>query len=261
MALPDGKQAMSRLLSFLMTVLRLHRVEVDREEGVVRKKRTRMGVVIVWAGNGYARLAKERVRVLTIPRWHHREAMIYEHLYQSPLQTLSNGTLVMKWMGISVKGLLTSQERGPLFRLDLAREVSRSLSELHGMQFDGHAVSHADASMTNVVYDESNGKTAWIDFELVHTPALSTEERHADDLRAMMFTYLSFLPEPERPKAVHAMIQAYSPQPALLQAFSNQIRDPKLRRDAYHRAQVRLSDSDHQKITGLLVKEIGTFAG
>jgi hypothetical protein len=46
--------------------------------------------------------------------------------------------------------------------------------------------SHADASMTNVIYDGKSGRARLIDFEIVHEKSRPAVARHADDLRVFL---------------------------------------------------------------------------
>jgi hypothetical protein len=243
-----------------MRRVRLNRIQIDRQNGWVRKKRTRAGAVLAWAGNRYAWMTRERVRVLPAASWRKREAWMFQHLYLSPTRTESDGTLVMKWMGVPVLHLLQDPDRSAAFRIHLMGDVGRALARLHGTRFDGRWVSHADTSMANVTHDEETGLTAWIDFEMVHTPDLSTEERQADDLRGMLFTSLSWFPEPERGPAFQALMEGVAPGPVLLRTLLEQVRSPRLPLDTFHRAQVRLPDAEHENLTAFLIDRISRLA-
>jgi len=61
-----------------------------------------------------------------------------------------------------------------------ARELRRAHS-WYCADFGG-LWSHGDPHVGNFIYDEATGRARLIDFEVMHDPAMTAEERHADDL-------------------------------------------------------------------------------
>ena len=57
----------------------------------------------------------------------------------------------------------------------------------------GSRWSHGDATMTNVIYDESTGRARLIDFELVHHKSLPATARQADDLLVFLLDILAMV--------------------------------------------------------------------
>jgi hypothetical protein len=54
--------------------------------------------------------------------------------------------------------------------------------------------SHGDASITNVIYDASNNRARFIDFEIYHDKSLATAARQADDLLVFLLDLVGTLP-------------------------------------------------------------------
>lgn len=73
--------------------------------------------------------------------------------------------------------------RGALTRhiLEVSAKELRRAHQLWCPQLDGRW-SHGDLQMSNLVYDGDTDTARIIDFEIIHNPSLSAEERHADDL-------------------------------------------------------------------------------
>src|SRR5690349_16581331 len=92
-----------------------------------------------------------------------------------------------------------NQSSGLVAALCLA---STALRELHGQSMDvagsDWQLSHGDATCHNVLIDNEHHVAHWIDFDIRHRLGLPKLERHADDLRALIFSSCSMVPSPER---------------------------------------------------------------
>lgn len=66
--------------------------------------------------------------------------------------------------------------------LDAAADELRRAHHLSYAGFDGALWSHGDANLANFLYDEESERGRMIDFELIHHPSLTANERHARDL-------------------------------------------------------------------------------
>jgi len=69
--------------------------------------------------------------------------------------------------------------------------------------------SHADASMTNVIYNEKTGRARLIDFEIVHEKSLPAVARHADDLRVFLLDMVETVSADQWLPFARAFLKAY----------------------------------------------------
>jgi len=92
--------------------------------------------------------------------------------------------------------------------LQAAASELRRAHQFWSDQFRGHW-SHADATMTNVIYDEVSDRARLIDFEIVHRKSLPTRVRHADDLLVFLLDLAAMAPKRQWLPLALCFIDAY----------------------------------------------------
>jgi hypothetical protein len=85
--------------------------------------------------------------------------------------------------------------------------------------------SHGDATVTNVIYDESTGRARLIDFEIVHHQSLPATVRHADDLLVFLLDILAVAPGPQWLSFALCFLKAYEDADVIAQ-LENQFAVP-----------------------------------
>ena len=132
--------------------------------------------------------------------------------------------------------------------LDLIGIAAGSLKEFHQrtVNVDGQDVllSHGDASVANVMIDQTLGSGIWFDFDLQHDLAESALTRQADDLRALLFTSAAWSNIDDIPRVVAFLREAWltdatEHQRQVWAELKRLIGDGSLRWDLFHQAQCR----------------------
>jgi hypothetical protein len=181
--------------------VRLNRIRTVDVDGVayVAKRRRWYAPLLIAVGNAYLRQIGAKTRILTNHTWHIWETEIYR-LQEKGTCPPANGWLLIPLRGDTVlRDYLASHEKSTLDKLQAIRLASQSLARLHQLRLrwpDGRErlFSHGDATVRNVVLSEPPLTANWIDFDMGHQAALPDEWRHADDLRALLFSAASWFP-------------------------------------------------------------------
>ena len=76
--------------------------------------------------------------------------------------------------------------------LAAAGDALRGLHQIRMRLYDGlqGRLSHGDATLRNVMYDPASCRAHWYDFNTVHNHSEPALARHADDLRAFLYSAL-----------------------------------------------------------------------
>jgi hypothetical protein len=99
-------------------------------------------------------------------------------------------------------------------KLAVLRTAAGELRWLHSQAIhrpDGEEweLSHGDATCHNVIVDLSTSAAEWIDFDMRHEWRCPVIERHADDLRALVFSSAACLPSGLHTTAVQQILAGY----------------------------------------------------
>jgi hypothetical protein len=114
-------------------------------------------------------------------------------------------------------------------------------------------LSHADATVTNVMVDWQEQRAVWFDFDLRHDLTTAAELRQADDLRA--FLYSAAISSPWRDlEEVLQVVQEEYPKPAVWRALRNQVADDQLQLDWFHWSQLVRCQGRYWKNAPLLTQ-------
>jgi glycosyltransferase involved in cell wall biosynthesis/SAM-dependent methyltransferase len=163
---------------------------------LIAKRRRWFSRWIIAPGNLYLRWLDSKVRVLPDRLWQRWECEVHRQLYGFECRVDSRGWLLLPhWPGTVLA------EYGADIRLsrdDRLRGLARASHAMRGLHlidmflYDGTAgrFSHGDATLKNVMYDPSSVRARWFDFDTVHDPSEPPLGRHADDLRALLYSAL-----------------------------------------------------------------------
>ena len=98
-------------------------------------------------------------------------------------------------------------------------------------------LSHGDATLRNVLFDPATGEARWFDFDTAHDPGLAPAWRHADDLRALIYSAVESFADVPVAHVLRTVQDAYAePRPW------EQIRD-RLARRALHFSPLHLAQA------------------
>lgn len=162
--------------------------------------------LVVRLGNGLLRVLDAGVRVLPQHEWEARERELYRTLYQRPVRTPANGTLVLP--ALAGRTLATVLEDSAVGESDRARAIQLAVAALAAFHRAGF--THGDAMAENVLVDLADGVAHWLDFETVHDESRSIVWRRADDVRALVATCVIRTPPESRAAACAVIADAYA---------------------------------------------------
>ncbi len=165
----------------------LHRwMEPTEDETVIRKRRSWFSRFLIPPGNLYLRLMKVDSLVLAETAWHQWEAGI------SGALIVGRDVVIPRVCGEDLSGILQDPTRSGTEQNKAIRLAMQALRELHSRQvcLNGSAwpLSHGDATVENVRVDLEASTAGWFDFDMQHRHDLGEQARHADDLRAFVFS-------------------------------------------------------------------------
>jgi hypothetical protein len=146
--------------------------------------------------NFYFRLADIPIRFLSdVRKWRRWEVHCFQMLNGDRFHAAVTDTRTVSLDKLPGKSLWDHMKRGTLDTRMLAaagREFRRA-HEYSPNKF-GAPWSHADASMTNVIYNQRTSRARLIDFEIVHEKSFPAVARHADDLRVFLLDMVEMIP-------------------------------------------------------------------
>lgn len=244
-----------------MTLLsRMNTVEHVRLEGkdFVLKRRTWYSRLIVFICNLITRRRRVPVVILKADEFYAWEMRLSQLLDGEAISAGSRGGILLPRIpGRSAAEILSDSACPMQEKLDMLRQAALSLRELHETYIDdtGTTLSHGDATVFNVIYNKETGSAQWFDFEQRHEFSVEQDIRHADDLRAMIFSAAARLERSTWPSMIHAIIDEYAYEP-VLKALRTLAADSCLEIDLYHLAQSMVGLNMQRAVKLVLITEL-----
>src|SRR5438132_1435658 len=170
--------------------------KVRRGRRVVIKQRQVYSQQLADLANLYFRMSSIPIRFWSKTKdWQRWEVKCFQMLNGDRFRARTSGAKTICVDKLPGESLWEHMNRGTLTRRMLeaaAREYCRA-HQLWSDEFAG-PLSHGDASMANVMYNEKTGRARLIDFELIHENSLPTKSRQADDLLVFLLDLISVVP-------------------------------------------------------------------
>ena len=233
-----------------MAMTRLNYIRFVRESGhcyVLKRRRPYSGPLIT-IGNLYAKYSKLPILVLPTPVWHIWESRVYENAYHQNSRVTHDGWLRMRQApGQMLSTILSSAGASQQTKMRAVKLAVSELTRLHSLSFSTvHAVtqpfSHGDATCHNVSCSLETPTATWYDFDSIHTPGLTANQRHADDLRALIISSTACLANEAVELMTKTVVQTYkNPEP--LSHLRERFLDPSRSENTLHLAQANLDFS------------------
>ena len=169
---------------------------------------------IMACANGFFRLAGNPVRALAQPEaWQRWEVDCFLSLHGDCFRAFADGD--RRVAADEVPGVnLTIALDGGTITAPMVAAAAHELRRAHSQycaDFGGFW-SHGDPHVGNFVYDETTGRARLIDFEVMHHPAMTAEERHADDLLVFIQDMVGRIPGDLWMPSARAFLKAYGEQ-------------------------------------------------
>jgi len=149
--------------------------------------------------------------------------------------------------------------------------ATESLRKFHETEIDvaglGRSLlSHGDAAITNVLYDSKTKHAVWFDFDLRHDLRCPAVQRHADDLRSLLFSAVHLFNGDSIEDWIQSQRTAY-PIDEVWVALANQVSSRWFAIDVFHHSQIArarkksgLSARALKHLDRKLVQAISNFA-
>ena len=246
-----------RLLASLIKAVSINRVWI--EENKVCKCRRWWARPLILVGNPVLACRQVPVRVLFTKQWIRWERKIKRALDG---QNVPAGSVLVcnQVPGVPLADWLRESDESKKGRIEVLKVAVDALKVFHRVEIDHDdgdkiLLSHGDATLNNILYDSHSGSMQWIDFDLRHWLNVPAAQRHADDLRAFLFSTARHLSEPEIPGFLAFMQQQYD-DPKVWSCLQSQLSSYWFRWDVFHQAQIQRGRSsndskqvDKQKLT------------
>ena len=205
----------ARKIAGLIRCVKVNRVTfqtIDDQEFVC-KTRHPLSPLLIFPGNIVLRWRKVPVRVLFTRQWIEWErklAPINFNNDQSSPRTL----MLARIPGTPLVDVLASSNVSTDQKLEVMSISVNSLRGFHERccETNEHGsiqLSHGDATVRNLMIDLESTSTNWFDFDLRHDLQLPANARHADDLRALLFSAAHFFDIEDLSKLVDVAHSAY----------------------------------------------------
>lgn len=232
------------LLSVPAQAVRINHVWFDHNK--VYKRRKWWAWVPILIGNPVLACRQVPVCVLSTTQW-----VLWEREVKRVLngESVPSGRALIcnQLSGVPLADWLIKSGETKDARWKVLRTALESLQAFHRHQVDdggGNSIplSHGDATLNNVLYDAANHEFQWIDFDVRHWLRAPALQRHADDLRAFLFSAARHLSEEEFPEFVSRSQSQYDDR-AVWDCLKDQVASGWFRFDVFHRAQIRRGGS------------------
>ena len=236
---------MLRFLSQLIRLVVVNRVSLIQRDGVnyIEKQRWPLCTLLIIPGNWVFWFRRTPVRVLPTQKWMRWEVAVAQTM-ERPEPKIAKRSLEMpQWSGQSLPECWANREMTLEERLKQVTLAVDSLRQLHqrSIATDSRSIvslSHGDATVRNVMYDAKKRTATWFDFDLRHDLSVCATARHADDLRAFLFSAAYYFAIEDLPDLVNVTRDNYDDVEAW-DALSKQVSGPWFRFDLFQLAHTR----------------------
>jgi tRNA A-37 threonylcarbamoyl transferase component Bud32 len=246
------------LLARRLAAIRLHCWEqaADMPQGWRRKRRRRWSSLMLALGNAYLGLLGVPVWALPTEQWLEWELVVARSLGRGARISHDRAGLEVPFVAGESLGEILRGNRPVDHKLRALAASAHALRRLHSRSVqaanaDQWYLSHGDATCDNVIVNRTASSVAWIDFDMRHGWRVPAEERHADDLRALMFSSAAFLPSALHAKCVERVVAAYGESPAVA-TLRRRIERPSCP-SVFHLAQGPLSYVNYTRLRECIV--------
>ena len=188
--------------------------QADDGTSLVRKRRSWFAWLLIFPGNIVFRFRRVPLRVLYNGQWLRWEQTLKLALRNESISA-DTELLCETIPGHPLSECLCGRQVEPADRLARLKIATGALKKLHEKTvlppgFEQPIVlSHSDAAVSNVLYCDQNEQAEWFDFDLQHDLRVEAGQRHADDLRSLIFSAGVFCPAGELESVVSMVKHEY----------------------------------------------------
>lgn len=226
------------------------------------KKRRWYAPLIIIASNVYLRISSTNVYFLSRSKWLLWEHKVYKEILGKEARIDNHSTLVLpKLEGVTLSVLLRSKKESEPKKIEAVRWAVRAIETMHKSRIiwpDGQerSFSHGDAKADNIICDPVSETCYILDYESIHDVRMSSEFRHADDLRAIIYSAAEYIEPHSLNQLCRMAVRNYNNRAVLVQ-LKDYIEMLKHRPNVYHFTQGRLGFEKKAGLDAILLHELG----
>ena len=259
--LPPLDEVLSGQLGRMMAGVRVNDLSIRREaDGSLRiaKRRRWSSRALIRAGNVYLRWIRADVRVLDDAEWRAKEREFHRRAYGIECDVDDRGWLILPYRPGVTLARYAAAGRIPLEeRLQALATSCRALQTLHRIEIpslrDGpEPFSHGDATLRNVVLDAEGGLAHWIDLDTAHESGMAALDRHADDLRALLYSSAATFRDASMEDVIRAVRRGYEGS-AVWDRLRDRLSRAPIHANAFHLAQARVEAGRRRRLERLIL--------
>ncbi len=258
------RHLIAQFLGNLLSGLRLNVLEKHEDIGGTHylKKRRLYAAPLIIASNLYLRISRTHVYFLSRRKWLLWEHKVYKEILGKEVQINDRRTLLLpKFEGVTLSDLLRSENESEVRKIEAVGWAVRAIETMHKCQIiwpDGQkrSFSHGDAKVDNIICDLISEKCYILDYETIHDAGMSSEFRHADDLRAIIYSAAEYIKPHLLNLLCRMAIRNYENR-AVLAQLKKYIEMLKLCPNVYHFTQGRLGFEKKLSLDTILLRELG----
>lgn len=257
------RHIIAQFLGKLLSGVRLN--VLKKREGInstyYLKKRRWYAALIIIASNVYLRISSTHAYFLSRRKWLLWEHRIYKEILGKECRIDDNRTLILpKLEGATLSDFLISKNECEVRKIEAVGWAISAIETMHKCQInwpDGEkrTFSHGDAKVSNIICN-SVSKTCYIlDYESIHDAKMSSEWRHADDLRAIIYSAAEYIESNLLNQLCRTAIRNYNDR-AVLAQLRSYIEMLKHRPNVYHFTQGNLGFEKKASLDDILLREL-----
>jgi len=258
------RHIIAQFLGSLLSRVRLNVLE--KREGIgsthYLKKRRLYAAPLIIASNVYLRISRTHVYFLSRRKWLLWEHQVYKEILGKESQISDHHTLVLpKLEGATLSDLLISKNECEVRTIEAVGWAIRAIETMHKCDInwpDGEkrSFSHGDAKVGNIICDLVSETCYILDYESIHDARMSSEWRHADDLRAIIYSAAEYIEPHFLNQLCRMAIRNYNDR-AVLAQLKNYIETLKHCPNVYHFTQGNLGFEKKTSLDAILLRELG----
>jgi hypothetical protein len=257
------RHIIAQFLGNLLSSVRLNVLEKRKGIGGTHylKKRRFYAALLIIASNVYLKISRTHVYFLSRRKWMLWEHQVYKEILGKESQIGDHNTVVLpKLDGAPLSDFLTSKNESEVMKMEAVGWAVSAIEIMHKCQIiwpDGEkrSFSHGDAKVGNIICDAVSKTCYVLDYESIHDARMSSEWRHADDLRAIIYSAAEYIESDLFNQLCRMAIRNYSNK-AVLAQLKNYIEILKYCPNVYHFTQGNLGFEKKASLDAILLREL-----
>ncbi|MHC4112514.1 MAG: protein kinase family protein [Planctomycetota bacterium] len=257
------RHIIARFLGNLLSSVRLNVLE--KREGIggtyYLKKRRLYAAPLIISSNLYLRISRTHIHFLSRRKWLIWEHQVYKEILGKEPQISDHRTLLLpKLEGVTLSDFLRSKNESDVTRIEAVGWAIRAIETMHKFQIvwpddQKRSFSHGDAKVDNIMCDLKSETCCIFDYETIHDPGMSSQWRHSDDLRAIIYSAADYIEPHLFDQLCRIAVRNYSDK-AVLAQLKNYIEMLKTCPDVYHFTQGHLGFEKKANLDAILLREL-----